>query len=244
MNKMSQLLKTASRQPLLTVSGAALLAAMTMGSAQAETTGYNQISFQSEVKSEVANDEVRASLYKQAQATNAKTLATTLNNSMNKAMMIAKRYPSVTVTTGQQQTYPRYDKNNKITGWTGQANVELKSTDFEAASQLIAELQSDLMMNGLNFGVSDSKKAEVEKKLMVEASKDFQNQAREMTTAWGARGYRIVSVNLNKGTNYPVPMYRSMAKVEMMDASVPSQNFESGNSTVSVTANGTIELSK
>ncbi|GAA0313626.1 SIMPL domain-containing protein [Psychrobacter aestuarii] len=237
-------LQTAVRKPLLTVSGAALLAAMTMGSAQAETTGYNQISFQSEVKSEVANDEIRASLYKQAQATNAKSLATTLTNSINKAMMIAKRYPTVTVTTGQQQTYPRYDKNNKITGWTGQANVELKSSDFEATSQLIAELQSDMMMNNLSFGVSDSKKAEVEKKLMVEASKDFQNQAREMTTAWGARGYRIVSVNLNKGTNYPVPMYRSMAKAEMMDASVPSQNFESGNSTVSVTANGTIELSK
>ncbi|HCR88296.1 MULTISPECIES: SIMPL domain-containing protein [Psychrobacter] len=223
---------------------AALLTAM-MGSAHAEPTGYDQLTFQTEVKEEVQNDEVRATMYKKAQASDAKTLATTLNTSINNAMKIAKRYPSVTVSTGQQRTYPRYDKNDKIIGWTGQASIDLKSTDFVATSQLIADLQQTLVMENLNFGVSDAKKDALEQKLMTDASRAFQQQAKNLTRAWDARGYRVVNVNLNtNNNNYPRPMYSMRAESAAMDSAVPSQNFESGNSTISVTANGTIELSK
>ena len=228
-----------------TATGAACLFTAMMSGAHAEPTGYDQLSFQTEVKSEVANDEVRASLYKKLQATDAKTLATKLNTSVNSALAIAKRYPSVTVSTGQQSTYPRYDKNDKIIGWTGQANIDLKSTDFAATSQLIADLQETLVMNNLNFGVSDVKKDAIEQKLMTDASRAFQQQAKNLTKAWDARGYRVVTVNLNTGSNYPRPMYSAMnMRGGAEDASVPSQSFESGNSTISVTANGTIELTK
>ncbi|MGP5119667.1 SIMPL domain-containing protein [Psychrobacter alimentarius] len=234
---------TLFNQAALTTGTALLLTAM-MGGAHAETTGYDQLTFQAEVKEEVQNDEVRASLYKKAQATDSKTLATTLNTTINNAMKIAKRYPSVTVSTGQQTTYPRYDKNDKIIGWTGQANIDLKSTDFAATSQLIADLQETLVMDNLTFGVSDTKKDALEQKLMTDASRAFQQQAKNLTRAWDARGYRVVNVNLNTGNNYPRPMYSAMAmKAESAD-SVPRQNFESGNSTISVTANGTIELTK
>ncbi|MGO2506176.1 MAG: SIMPL domain-containing protein [Psychrobacter alimentarius] len=234
---------TLLKQAALTTGTALLLTAM-MGGAHAETTGYDQLTFQAEVKEEVQNDEVRASLYKKAQATDSKTLASTLNTTINNAMRIAKRYPSVTVSTGQQSTYPRYDKNDKIIGWTGQANIDLKSTDFAATSQLIADLQETLVMDNLTFGVSDTKKDALEQKLMTDASRAFQQQAKNLTRAWDARGYRVVNVNLNTGSNYPRPMYSAMVmKAESADA-VPRQNFESGNSTISVTANGTIELTK
>lgn len=223
---------------------AALLTAM-MGSAHAEPSGYDQLTFQTEVKEAVQNDEVRASMYKKSQASTSKALATRLNTAINNAMQIAKRYPAVTVSTGQQRTYPRYDKDDKIIGWTGQASIDIKSTDFAATSQLIADLQETLVMENLNFGVSETKKETLEQKLMTEASRAFQQQAKNLTRAWDARGYRVVTVNLNTGNNYPRPLYGSMnMRAESADASVPSQNFESGNSTISVTANGTIELTK
>jgi predicted secreted protein len=100
-------------------------------------------------------------------------------------------------------------------------------------------------MDNLNFGVSDSKKDALEQKLMTDASRAFQKQAKNLTRAWDARGYRVVTVNLNTGSNYPRAMYSAMnMKGGAEDASVPSQSFESGNSTISVTANGTIELTK
>ena len=238
-------MKTTLLNKAALTTGTAFLLTAIMGSAHAEPTGYDQLTFQTGVKEEIQNDEVRASLYKKAQATDSKTLATTLNTSINNAMKIAKRYPTVTVSTGQQRTYPRYDKNDKIIGWTGQANIDLKSTDFAATSQLIADLQETLVMDNLNFGVSDIKKDELEQKLMTNASRAFQQQAKNLTRAWDARGYRVVNVNLNTGSNYPRPMYSAMSmKAEAADASVPSQSFESGNSTISVTANGTIELTK
>ncbi len=222
-----------------------LSALLTIGStAHAEPTGYNQLTFSSEVKSEIANDEVRASLYKKVQASDAKTLARQLNTAINAATTIAKRYPTVTVSTGQQRTYPRYDKNDKIIGWTGQANIDLKSTDFTATSQLIADLQETLVMDSLNFGVSEAKKDELERQLMSRASKAFQEQAQSLTAAWGAKGYRVINVNLNTGQNYPRPVYGTMMKAEAMSSSVPSQNFESGDSTITVSANGTIEMVK
>ena len=130
-------MKTTLLNKAALTTGTAFLLTAIMGSAHAEPTGYDQLTFQTEVKEEIQNDEVRASLYKKAQATDSKTLATTLNTSINNAMKIAKRYPTVTVSTGQQRTYPRYDKNDKIIGWTGQANIDLKSTDFAATSQLL-----------------------------------------------------------------------------------------------------------
>jgi predicted secreted protein len=238
-------MKTTLLNKAALTTGSALLLTSMMASAHAEPTGYNQLTFQTEVKEEVQNDEVRASLYKKAQATDSKALATTLNTSINNAMKIAKRYPSVTVSTGQQRTYPSYDKNNKIIGWTGQANIDLKSTDFAATSQLIADLQETLVMENLSFGVSDAKKDALEQKLMTSASRAFQQQAKNLTSAWNARGYRVVNVNLNTGSNYPRPMYSAMSmKSDSLESSVPSQSFESGNSTISVTANGTIELTK
>lgn len=237
-------MKTTLLNKAALATGTAFFLTAMMGGAHAETTGYDQLTFQAEVKEEVQNDEVRASLYKKAQATDAKTLATNLNTTINNAMRIAKRYPTVTVSTGQQTTYPRYDKNDKIIGWTGQANIDLKSTDFAATSQLIADLQETLVMDNLTFGVSDTKKNALEQKLMTEASRAFQQQAKNLARAWDARNYRVVSVNLNTGSNYPRPMYGAMnMKAEAAD-SVPSQSFESGNSTISVTANGTIELTK
>lgn len=238
-------MKTTLLNKAILASSAVFLFTTMMSSAHAEPTGYDQLSFQAEVKEEIANDEVRASMYKKAQAANAKALAVTLNTSINKALAIAKRYPSVTVSSGQQRTYPRYDKNDKIIGWTGQANIDLKSTDFAATSQLIADLQETLVMDNLNFGVSDVKKDALEQKLMTDASRAFQQQAKNLTRAWNARGYQVINVSLNTGNNYPRPMYSSMEmRATSADASVPSQSFESGNSTISVTANGTIELTK
>lgn len=209
----------------------------------AEPTGYDQLSFSTEVSHEVSNDEVQASLYKKAQAKTAKDLAIQLNTAINQAMLTAKRYPSVSVSTGQQNTYPRYDKSDKIIGWTGEAYIQVKSTDMEAASQLIAELQDSLVMGGINFGVSEQRQTEIETQLKARASKAFQEQANSLARTWGASGYRLIDVTLSTNGHYqPLAMGRMYAMADAQAVPAPAQNFESGNSSISVTANGKIEL--
>ena len=224
---------------VMLMSATTLIASQT---AMAEPTGYNQITFSTDVKAEVENDEVNASLSKKAQAKDPKTLATQINTAINRALIIAKRYPTVKVATGQQRTYPQYDKNEKIIGWTGQSSIELKSNDLDATSQLIAELQDSLVIDYINFGVSESKRDALEQQLMTQASKAFQTQANSLAKAWNANGYRVVSVTLNSGSNY----YPQPPRVQMMEVyaaePVSAPQFESGNSTIAVSANGTIEL--
>ncbi len=210
----------------------------------AETTGYDQISFSSEAKTEVVNDELYASMYNKTQAKTAKALAVKLNSSINKAMKIAKRYPNVKVTTGSQSTYPKYDKKSNIIGWTGQANIDIKSTHLDDASQLIADLQDELVLDNLRFGVSEKRKDKIKADLMLKVAERFQNRAETIAKSWGANGYRVVKVNLNTGNNYYSPVNSvSFSMGDRLTKSAPKAlDFSAGNSKINVTASGTIEL--
>lgn len=210
--------------------------------AQAESTGYNKISFNAQASQEVENDEVTATLYKKAEATTPKRLATELNTAINLAIKTAKKYPTVIATTGAQNTYPKYDKNGKITGWNGSVSVNLKSDDFQAASNLVSDLQSAYVVQNIQFGVSEVKQDKIEKELMLKASKAFQEQAKSMAEAWNASGYQVLEVSLNTNGNYQYNPMPAMASSTMRSESIPSQDFAGGNSKVTVIANGSIEL--
>lgn len=211
--------------------------------ATAEPTGYNQVSFSTEAKQEVANDELRASLYKKIQANNSKDLSRQMTEIMNKSLAIAKKYKDIEVTTGQQSSYPRYDKNGKITGWTGQASIDLKTQNFQQASQLIADLQDFLVIEDLNFVVSEQTRDKVQQQLRIKATQQFQQQANIIKQAWKAKSYRLINVSLNSDSSqYPYARPKVMGLMMADAAAVPQQDFASGNSVVSVSANGTIEL--
>lgn len=209
-------------------------------------TNYNHISFNSEVRHEIANDQMRATLKKTAQAKDAASLAKELNSSINAAMQIAKRYPEVQVSTGRQSTYPRYDEknNNKIIGFTGSVSLDLTSHNFEKSSQLIADLQSIMVMESLDFEVSDKVREHEEKQLQSKAIKRFQDEAQNIATAFGATGYKIVNVQLGSGNHYYARPVAMAASLKSMDSSIEAQSFESGNTTLSYTTSGTIELLK
>lgn len=221
---------------LVMLSGISIISA-----AHAQPTGYDKISFSVKVGQEIDNDEVQARLYKKAQASSAKALAEELNTAINHALSIAKRYPSVSVNTGRQSTDPRYDENNQIIGWTGEVYLQVKSTDMKAASQLIAELQDSLVIGDIDFGVSEQRKDTIESQLKIRASYAFQEQAKSLANAWGASNYRLLNINLTANGHYQ-PMAMSRSAAPSMLTSVPAQNFEAGNSRISVTANGSVEL--
>ncbi|WP_227526043.1 SIMPL domain-containing protein [Psychrobacter sp. FDAARGOS_221] len=237
--------KSSKLTKLLTTGTMTALAALALTSqtAQAEPTGYNQISFSVDASQEVQNDEVTATLYKKAQASSPKLLATELNKAMNQAMNTAKRYPKVIATTGSQNTYPRYDDNGKITGWTGTVSIDLKSNDFASASELVAQLQQNLVVQNIQFGISEEKQKQVKKELIKKASLEFKDQAKSLTETWDMSGYQVVNVSINSnGGYYPRPVMMMRDSAATKSSAPPAQSFEGGNSRLSVTANGTIEL--
>ncbi|ELA08458.1 hypothetical protein MOMA_07851 [Moraxella macacae 0408225] len=206
---------------------------------------HNLIGFSTNATQKVENDEVHATMSKSIWHKSSAEVAKRITETLNQAMMIAKKYPSVTVNTGSQSTYPEYDKNQKISGWTGRATLQLKSSDTVAVSQLIADLQNFMQLSGLDFSVSESKQKAITQTLMIDASKAFQQQAKNLLPVWNATDYQLVSLDFTQGSGHNYASYsKELAMPVATDVSIPTQNFAVGESTISVTANGVIQLVK
>ena len=152
---------------------------------QNEALNYNIVNVQAGAARQVSNDEMHAILYIEKSNKQPAELASQITQLMNQAMMLAKKYPQVKVETGSQTTYPVYDnENRKLKEWRGRAEVQIESTDFKAASQLVSELQQNFQTESINFTVSDAQRKKVENELMIEASKNFQQRAQMLSQAW------------------------------------------------------------
>jgi len=211
---------------------------------QNEQLNYNVINVQAEAARKVSNDEMHAVLYIEKSNKQPAELASQITQLMNQAMALAKKYPQVKVETGSQTTYPIYDnENRKLKEWRGRAEIQIESTDFKAASQLIGELQQNFQTQSINFSVSDAQRKKVENELMVEASKNFQQRAQMLSQAWNKSGYNLINLNLNTNNQYPQPimMRASMAKFSGAEA-VDAQDVAAGESKITVNANGAIQF--
>lgn len=229
---------------IINLLGISALAMSTLGVAHAHSgDNYNRISFSVEAKTQVDNDEMRATLTKTTEAKTAKEIAKSLNDTINNALAIAKKYPDVIATTGRHSTYPRYGSNNNISGFTGNASIQIKSQNFEQSSQLIADLQTMMALDHLSFNVSDNTQGNLKKQLTLDAAKQFQQEAATIAQVFGTKDYKIVNVQLGNNDNYyshAIPTAMSMARNESTD--IENLNLESGKATLSYNASGTIEL--
>lgn len=211
---------------------------------QAEPLNYNLVNVQAEATRQISNDEMHAVLYIERSKKQPAELSALITQLMNQAIAASKKYPQVKVETGTQSTYPVYDNDSqKLKEWRGRAELRLESTDFKAVSQLISELQQDFQTQSIEFTVSDAKRKKVENELMVEASKNFQQRAQMLTSAWNKSSYNLVNLNLNTNNYYPQPvmMRANMAKFAGAEAA-DAQNVAAGESKITVNANGSIQF--
>jgi len=210
--------------------------------AQAEIEPYNRVDFQVEAAREVANDLLIATLNADIQDPLPAEVARKLNTTLNDALKHAAAFSSVKTSSGNQNTYPVYGKNNQIIGWRGHGQIRLESRDFKAAGELIMQLQSTLQLGGVEFTVAPDSRLQIENSLITEAIKTFQNRAEAIRGAVGASAYKTVHFSINNsGTppHYPMQMMRGAA---VMDSAIPAPEFTGGESRMTIQINGTIEL--
>ena len=204
---------------------------------------YQRIDFQTDVEKEIANDLLSATLSVELNNKNPALLAKELTTITNESLKLGSSYSTVKLTSGNQQTYPIYNDKNKLDGWRGRAEVQVSSKDFKAAGELISQLQAKLQLNILNFTVAPETRRELENQLMSEAVAAFRQRADKIKTAWNAKGYKLVQMNLGTTNNSPPqPMYMvRAAKMEMADAA-PAADYAGGQSRLNVMVSGSIEL--
>jgi predicted secreted protein len=222
----------------LTVWGLGTTFASTLGAAET-TPAYNVIELQAEASQDVVNDLFQAVLYVETNDQDAARLATTLNTALNDALATAKGSSSVQTRSGGYQTFPIYDRNQRLSSWRGRAELRLESRDFVAASRLVAQLQARFEVASMTFTVSSSARATAMDALTAEALAAFRGRSEIIRKALGAQGYRLRQVSLNASGPGPQPRPFQVARAA---TAVPAPDLEGGTTRLVVAANGAIEL--
>ena len=222
-----------------------LMATVSLPSWADDKPPMQRVDFQTEVSRVLANDLLSAKLTIEANDKDPVSLAKTLTEAMNLSLAKAKLYKTVKVSTGNQSSYPVYTRAQKIEGWRGQATLELESTDFKAASELIAKLQSHLQLRSIDFTVAESTRRALEDTLTQEAIAAFRDKAALVTKSWGAKRYDLVQMSIGStGNDYRPPMMMRAMAMKVESDSVPTQDMAGGESRVRITVNGSIELQR
>jgi predicted secreted protein len=229
------------RRTLLAFAGA-LGAGSAFAQMPVDAVRFNQVDLQAEVSREVPNDLMNASLYAEASDPSAARVADQLNRLGAEALKTAGEFKTVKARSGYAQTYPVYDRANKLTGWRGRTEIRLESKDTQALAALIGKLQSTMQLGGISFIVSPELRRQTENELITEGVAAFRARADIAAQALGGRSYKIRRVGLNTGGFAPGPRPMAAARMAPQSAEVAPPVFEAGTSMVNVVAAGTVEV--
>ncbi len=193
---------------------------------------------------EVQQDLLSIIMSTSAGGADANAVQTQLKQALEAALAIAR--PAVLagqldLRTGNFSLYPRYDKNGKINGWQGSAEMVLEGRDFSRITGTAGKIQS-LTMGNVSFALSKEQRAKVEAEAQTLAIERFKAKALEVTKGFGFTGYtlREVSINANDQGFQPRPrMVAIQAKSMESDSAVP---VEAGKTTVLVSVSGSVQM--
>jgi predicted secreted protein len=216
----------------------ALLAALPAGAQTPARPTGTLIDFRVDLQRSVPNDLGRAIAYAEIGGADAADVARRGNAAIAAGLATAKAQPGVTVKTGNTHTYPIYAKGGRnIESWRMRSEIVLESRDAAALSALLGKLQTQLAVSQVGFVPAPETRRAAEDEAALEAMAAFQAKAARYAAAL-KKPYKLRSMNIGGGTNMPQPMLRAA----MMSADAAPMPVEAGESNVTVTISGQIEL--
>lgn len=212
------------------------------GHAEKDAIPKDQVSFRVEAKREVPNDWVAATLGVEEESGDAAGLAGRVNQRMAEALALAKKDVRLQVSSGAYVTQPVYDRS-RIVRWRASQDLVIETAEVGALTEMAGQLQAQgLLLRNVAFRVAPETQKRVEDELIVEALSLFRERAGLIARGLGRRGWNLVSLGLGQAGVPPVPYYAEHAVSMSMKADAPAPALESGRSTLTVDANGTIEI--
>lgn len=188
-----------------------------------------------------ANDLLRAVVYAEANAADPAELAKRVNQEIGEALRQIKTRAAISVKSGNQQTYPVYGSNRKIESWRMRSTLILEAQDGAALSELLARLQQmKLALGSVSQLPSPATRSQVEEAVTQDAIRAFEARAAVVANTLG-KPYKIKRLSIQQnGHPPPMPMLRA-ARMEMAADAAPVP-LEAGESQISASVGGEIEL--
>jgi predicted secreted protein len=223
-----------------------LLAAASISHAQVATLAppQNVLQLQASATVEVQQDLLVLHLTTARDGAEPSTVQAQLKTALDAALTEAKRNAQpgqLDVRTGNFALYPRHNKEGRIAGWTGTAELVLEGRDFARITQTASRIGT-MTMGGVSFGLSREQRERVERQAQATAIESFKVRAGELAKGFGFSGYTLREVSVNASDPGFQPRMRVMAqegRVASADMSVP---VEAGKSAVVVTVSGSVQL--
>ena len=206
-----------------------------------EPVHYDRVSLSASASGRVDNDTIIASLYAQEEGSETALLADRVNQRIRWGVEQVKQHDELKVQTQSYNTYPIYDKG-RVTGWRVRQSFRIESRNMALVSKLLGTLQSRLALESISFGVSPKQRQQSENGLIEDALAAFERRAKLIARSLHKSGYRIVRINVNTsgGGYHPQPRMMMAKSAAMADVAPPS--VEAGESRLTVSVNGEIEL--
>jgi predicted secreted protein len=204
-------------------------------SAAEQQSQFDVVSFEAQASRDVANDQLVAVLAVELHGPDPAALARTANARMTEALKIAGAVPAVRARSGNYQTSPRYDRNQRVESWQVSQELRLESADFSAATRLIGRLQESLVVRSMAIRLSPEARRAAEDALIAEAIAAFQARAERVRASMKAAGYRIRNLSIGASSGGPPRPFEARAMAQQVAV-------DPGESQVTVTASGSIQL--
>lgn len=194
---------------------------------------------------DVARDTMTLTLNATRDGPDAGAVQNALKQALDAALSEAKkaaRPGQVEVQTGNFALFPRYNKQNTISGWQGNAELVVEGRDIQAIAALAGRISS-MTIAHVNYGLSRELREKTESDLTAQAIASYRARAAEAAKNFGYAGYTLREVAISSGeARPPTPMPRMRAMTAA--ASDEALPVEAGKSAVSVTVSGSVQLTK
>ena len=198
------------------------------------------IELAAEASRPAANDLARATVFAEASGATPGELGQRVNGLIADGLKTARAYGNVRVQSGATHTHPVYGKGNRIEGWRMRSDLTLESTDAAALSALLGKLQASLGVANLSMLPAAETRRKAETEATIAALAAFRERAKVIADALG-KPFRIRHLAISSSGRPPVmPVMRAAAMAA--DAAPPPMPLEAGESLVSSTVSGQIEL--
>jgi predicted secreted protein len=153
----------------------------------------------------------------------------------------AQRPGQLDVRTGAFHLSPRYDNKGKITGWLGQGELVLEGRDLNAIAQLAGRLGT-LTVARVGYSLARETRERVEADAVAQAIAKFRARAADYAKQFGFGGFAVREINIGTSEpGAPQPLVRARMSANVADESIP---IEAGRATVSVSVNGSVQMTR
>jgi predicted secreted protein len=214
----------------------AVFSLFVVGSVLASATVTVELS--AEASRPAANDLAQAVVSAEASGTSPAELSKQVNQAIADALKAAKAYPAVKAKSGSTSTYPVYAKNGRIESWRMRSDLSLESGDTASLSELLGRLQASLGVTNLHMAPSPETRRKAENEAMLDAVTLFKARAKLLADSLG-KNYSMKQLSVSTGGRFTPPVMRA---AKAMSAEAAPMPLESGESLVTVSVSGKIEI--